>query len=203
MRARTRPCGFSLLETLIAILVLSFGLLGMVGLQAAALQANREARLQSVAYDLVQELAELMRGNKDVGLLATDNPYVGDFSGSPLVPANTAYCLNVAGNGCSGASLADRRTLAQAQMTEWLARVEAELPGARVRVCADAAPYSADGLPQWNCTSAAASDPLFVKIGWTRGSTNRAATGADALVRSDSAASRPGLVFPVIAGSST
>ena len=69
--------GFSLIEVLISIIVLSFGLLGMVGMQSAALQANREARLQSSAAVLARELAEIIRGNKDIGILATGNPYVG------------------------------------------------------------------------------------------------------------------------------
>ena len=56
--------GFTLLEVLVAIVVLSFGVLGMVGLQTAALNAHREARLQSVGVRLASELAELMRGNK-------------------------------------------------------------------------------------------------------------------------------------------
>lgn len=206
MCARIRSRGFSLLESLIAILVLSFGLLGMVGLQAAALQANREARMQSVAYGLVHELAELMRGNKDVGTLIDDNPYLGDFSGSPLAPAQPNDCLNVGddGDSCTSASLDDRRALARAHMTEWLARVDAELPGARVTICFDTAPYTADGLPQWTCTGTAkTSDPVFIKIGWTRGSTNRAAPASEALVRVTDQASRPGLVVPVIAGSTT
>ena len=70
--------GFSLIEVLISIIILSFGLLGMVGLQAAALQANRDARLQSVATTLGRELAEKMRGNKAVAVLLA-NPYLGMY----------------------------------------------------------------------------------------------------------------------------
>jgi type IV pilus assembly protein PilV len=84
-RARTvqathRSQGFSLLEVLISMVILSFGLLGMVGLQAAALQANRQARIQASAGSLARELAEMMRGNKDVGLLTAGNPYLGQYS---------------------------------------------------------------------------------------------------------------------------
>ena len=62
--------GFSLIEVLISIVVLCFGVLGMVGLQAASLQANREARLQSTAVRMAEEMAELMRSNKDTALKA-------------------------------------------------------------------------------------------------------------------------------------
>lgn len=178
----------------------------MVGMQAFALQSNREARLQSVGYGLAQELAEMMRGNKDVALgnmvPPVASPYNVDLS-SPLAPATPAYCLT---SGCTtGTGAVDPVALARAQMTEWLARVDQELPGARVRVCADAAPYDSAGLPRWACAAATGTAPaqLFVKIGWNTASTNRAAPAASAIVRASDAAGRPALVFPVIAGSLT
>ena len=188
--------GFSLIEVLISIIVLSFGLLGMVGMQSAALQANREARLQSSAAVLARDLAEMIRGNKDVGILATGNPYVGSFNTSPLATATPSYCLNVA---TSTTACADRVAIANAEMTEWLGRVSAQLPGARVSVCFDSTPYDGDGLPQWGCNSTGANGVIVVKIGWTRGSTDRSASGNAALDR----ATTPSIVFPVTPGSST
>ena len=187
--------GFSLVEVLISILVLTFGLLGMVGMQASALQANREARLQSSAVTLSRELAEMIRGNKITGVLAVNNPYIGSFS-SPLTPGTASYCLNV---NTSTAVCANAVEIARAQMTEWLARVDAELPGARVDICSDTAPYDASGIPQWRtgaCTVTAGAD-LVIKMGWTRGSTRREQVGAAALDR----ATVPALVLPVTAGS--
>lgn len=83
--------GFSLVEVLVSIVVLSFGLLGMVGMQAAALQSNREARLQSSAVVLVRELAETIRGNKVEGIKPTaSNPYIGSFS-SPMTATTASW----------------------------------------------------------------------------------------------------------------
>ena len=195
---RNKQSGFSLIEVLISIIILSFGLLGMVGLQAAALQSNKEARLQSTAMTQATELAEMMRGNKDVGIITTTaNPYMGDFS-YPLTPNTSSYCLNVA---ISTTPCAGTTTIADAQMTEWLSRVDAELPGAKVKICVDAAPYDASGLPQWDCTNpvSGATAPAVIKIGWTRGSTNRAAIGAAAFDR----ATRPAIVLPITAGSAS
>lgn len=197
--ALARARGFSLLEVLISIIILSFGLLGMVGLQAAALQANREARSQSTAGSLARELAEMMRGNKVVGLLpASANPYIGDFS-SPFTPTTASYCMNVAigTTPCTGATvLATNTAIANAQMTEWLSRVDSELPGARVRVCVDSAPFDSNGLPQWNCTSTGTGATTVIKIGWTRGSTDRSRSGANALDK----ATTPALVLPITPG---
>ena len=67
-------------------------------------------------------------------------------------------------------------------MTDWLARVDAELPGAKVTVCRDIAPYSTSGatsgLPVWPCVAGGAADPIVIKIGWTRPSLKRG-TAAD------------------------
>ncbi len=188
--------GFSLLEVLISVVVLSFGLLGMVGLQAAALQGNRDARLQSTAISLARELAETMRANKDIALLAT-NPYLGAFNTQPLVAAAPSYCLNV---GSAPTACANRTAIANADMTEWLARVSDELPSPRVEVCVDSAPYDANGVPRWICDATGTGATTVIKMGWTRASTNRSLSGADALQRASAANSSPILVFPISAG---
>ena len=188
-----RHSGFSLVEVLISIVVLSFGLLGMVGMQAAALQSNREARLQSSAVLLARDMADMMRGNKTQALLATGNPYLGSFDTSPLTGPTPAYCMNVATGTPACTGLAD---IANTQITEWLTRVDAELPGARVSICSDAAPFDTNGLPQWACTSNT-QGMMVIKIGWTRGATDRQLTGANALER----ATRPSVIVPVTPGS--
>jgi type IV pilus assembly protein PilV len=193
-RARLRPQerGFSLLEVLISIVVLSFGVLGVVGMQAAALQANKEARNQSTAVRLGRELGDMMRGNKDVAIATGGaNPYlVANFTGS----ASTAP------EDCSTGPCSSPTAVAQFQMSDWLSRVEQELPGARVVVCVDSTPYNA-GIPQWACTGTGGL--IVVKIGWTRQSTNRGATGTAALDRATGTNSRPSVVLPLIPGSDT
>jgi len=188
--------GFSLIEVLISMVVLSFGLLGMVGLQATALQANRQARIQATAGSLAHELAEMMRGNKDVGLLATNNPYIGEYSPSSPVPAIPLYCLNV---HTSTTPCSDATAIANAQMTEWLTRVRAELPSAYVKVCVDSAPFDASGTPRFNCAATGAGATTVIKIGWSRPSTDRSATGASAIEQG----TVPSLILPVTPGNST
>ena len=58
-----RAAGFSMVEVLVSIVVLSFGMLGMVGLQASALKFGRDSRQQSTAVGLARELAEMMSAN--------------------------------------------------------------------------------------------------------------------------------------------
>lgn len=186
LQLRRTEQGFTLVEVLISIVILSFGMLGMVGLQAGALQANREAKLQSVGTGLARELAEKMRGNHEISKLTTNNPYLGTFNTDPLVAATPTFCLSVGVTACTTST-----TIAAAEMTEWLARVSAEMPGAQVSVCFDTTPFDANGLPQWTCTNT--GDIAIIKIGWTRGSTNKSQTGAAAFER----ATVPSVVFPV------
>ena len=193
--------GFSLIEVLVSIVVLSFGLLGMVGMQAASLHANREARLQSSGVVLARELADMIRGDKVVGILTgTANPYLVSGSGSTLVAATPSYCLSVSAT----TACADNAEIANAEMTDWLARVNAELPGARVVSCYDSAPFNATtGLPTWNCTApvAGATAPIVIKIGWTKSSTNKSNQGANALEYSTgNSAAAPSVVLQVTAG---
>lgn len=194
--------GFTLVEVLVAIVVFSFGLLGMVGLQAAAMQANREARMQNQATALARELAEMMRGNKEIAVksAAADNPYLGAFTVGSLALATPSYCLAVsnAANGCTTTT-----DIATAQMTDWLARVDAALPDARVSICFDGAPYDSNGMPQWTCNATGADEIIFIKIGWTQGVTNRSLTGASAFQTASQSGARPNLVLPVTSGSST
>lgn len=197
VRAQRRSRGFSLLEVLISMVVLSFGLLGMVGLQAAALQVNHQARIQATAGSLAHELAEMMRGNKDVGLLtAADNPYLGQYSPSDALPISPSYCLNVdpAATPCSSAT-----EIANAQLTEWLTRVRAELPNAYVKICVDSAPFDANGTPRFSCVNTGAGATTVIKIGWSRLSTDRSATGASAIEQG----TVPSLTLPVTPGNST
>ena len=190
--ASLRPRGFTLIEVLVAIVVLSFGVLGVVGMQVAALQSNREARNQSVAVALGRELGDMMRSNKDIALLTAANPYLIDFSGD--VPD---YAVNCYTNTCSTTT-----QVAEFNVAEWLARVQAALPGARVVVCYDAAPYdTTTGRPQWGCTAGTGA-PAVVKIGWTQKKLNSSETTLD-LANNGANSARPIVILPLIAGSTT
>jgi type IV pilus assembly protein PilV len=165
--------GFTLIEVLVAIVVLSFGVLGVVGLQAAAIKSNQEAKYQMIAVQLAREFADMVRGNRAVGSGDTNNPYLAIETKDGMTVATTPnYCLAV------GSTCATGFNVAQAQLTAWLAQVNAALPTARVVVCFDEEPYSSEGLPRWDCSGGTS---MAVKIGWTRTALDKSKTGANAL----------------------
>lgn len=105
---KTHPCslptGFSLLEVMIAAVVLSFGLLGLVAMQATAKFSGYEARQRTIASWLANDLVERVRINQD------------SWSGEAVTLVSATPVLDIPGcanqNGTmSACSRADRRTL--------------------------------------------------------------------------------------------
>lgn len=72
------PCkGFSLLEALVAMVILSFGLLGIAGLQASSLKNNNNAYMRTQANILAYDAIDLMRANRESALNGDYNIAVG------------------------------------------------------------------------------------------------------------------------------
>jgi type IV pilus assembly protein PilV len=79
--------GTTLVETLVALVVLSVGLLGIAALQMASLSSNRGAHLRSQAQVLAYDIADRMRANRNVAL---SDGYLTTFVAAP-----TGATLNV------------------------------------------------------------------------------------------------------------
>lgn len=88
---RARQRGVSLLEVLIAVLILSFGLLGLAGLQMTALRNNQSAHERSVAVMESYSITDAMRVDRINALngnfnLAIDaNPAGTSFAALELI----------------------------------------------------------------------------------------------------------------------
>lgn len=76
--AATRSDGFTLLEVLIALLVLSVGLLGIAGLQLTSLRSNHSAYLRSQATILAYDILDRMRANR--AQAQADNTTADDYN---------------------------------------------------------------------------------------------------------------------------
>jgi type IV pilus assembly protein PilV len=188
MRTRALACastgGFTLLEILIAVVLLALGIMGGVAMQMAALQARHQAGLLSQATQLATAMAERMRANAGQMRLADgDNPYLTlnyDALADPNPPAPAALCH---GGACGG------RQLALADLYEAKMLVRKNLPGGRVVICRDAGLWSGGRL-QWGCGGGAGA-PMVIKVGW-RG------RNPDGTPRTDEAGEyMPGVALPI------
>lgn len=63
--ALRRHAGFSLLEVLVALVILSIGLLGLAALQAFSIKANQSANYRTQATALAYDLIDRMRANRN------------------------------------------------------------------------------------------------------------------------------------------
>lgn len=71
--SRKDQAGVGLLEILIAVLVLSLGLLGMAGLQARSLQQNQSSMMRSHAVALGYSMLDGLRLDRDAAMAGTYN----------------------------------------------------------------------------------------------------------------------------------
>ena len=182
--------GFSLLEVLIAFIILSLGLLGAVGMQAAAMQSNKETRNQTVATTLARELADKMRGNHAIAIKTTaaDNPYL---MSATLNNASTLTFTAPAEN-CFSTACTTPAAVATWDMADWQNRLQNALPDPRFVICFDKTPFDADGKTQWTCSND--GDISVLKLAWT----NKDTKGD--LQLSSAAATVPMVVLPLTAG---
>ncbi|XOV82164.1 MAG: type IV pilus modification protein PilV [bacterium] len=86
--------GFSLIELLVAVLIMGVGVLGVTGLQMVSLQNNRDALLRSEALQMAYDIMDRMRVN-------TTGNYDGvNYGDVPVAPVD---CF---ANTCTAAQMA-------------------------------------------------------------------------------------------------
>jgi type IV pilus assembly protein PilV len=115
--------GVTILEILVAILIISFGLLGTAGLQAIGLKASVSANQRTAATLLAYDVADRMRAN-----------IVGAYHN--YTAGAVATCLSA---GCSTSEMA------QNDMNEWNLAIAAALPSGIGIVCRDSSPDDGSG----------------------------------------------------------
>ncbi|MDU4251170.1 MULTISPECIES: type IV pilus modification protein PilV [unclassified Pseudomonas] len=109
--------GTTLIEILIAVVILAVGLLGMAGLQATSVQTNQGAYYRSQASILANDMADRMRANRDSAIAG--NYTMSDF------PASSSS------NSVTG-------TRAEKDQAEWLNRLASALPSGTGKVALNA-----------------------------------------------------------------
>jgi type IV pilus assembly protein PilV len=82
---RSRPRsqqGFGLIEVLVAVLILAFGMLGLLGLQTRSLALNQSSMYRSQATTLTDDILDRMRTDRANARAGLWNTAIGSASGS-------------------------------------------------------------------------------------------------------------------------
>lgn len=104
--------GISLIESLVAIVVMALGILGILGVQMRTLADTQTTVYRAQAIRLIEDLSERMKTNPNA--LGTINSYVSDFSDEPTP-----------GDCSDGCSQGDQATY---DLALWKQAVKATLP---------------------------------------------------------------------------
>jgi type IV pilus assembly protein PilV len=106
-----------MVEILVTLTIVAFGLLGLLGLQARALTFQKDSFNRKSAAEMVTQLAERMRANH---LGFTAGNYDLNFTAAALDPAVINECAIIA--ACTLAEVATR------DLNQWTAELRRRLP---------------------------------------------------------------------------
>jgi type IV pilus assembly protein PilV len=155
--------GFTLIEVMTSVLVLAIGVIGAAGMQLGALRTAQQSAFQTLALQFASELADKIRATTQEMPSGSLSPFLDleYASATDAVPVPDMLCYS---RNCNS------EALTKFELYEWKTRIRTRLPGARVKICRDAMPWSqaAAGFT-WQCTTpaeGAAAAPLVIKLGW-------------------------------------
>ena len=106
MSRKAGQAGFSLIEVLVTLVILSFGLLGVAGLLVSGVSNAASSEAMSKASQLAADMADRMRANPLVALSATSEYITTYADGPPATPV----------------------TIAQRDKRDWLVALATQLP---------------------------------------------------------------------------
>lgn len=113
---RLHQKGTSLIEVLVAVLILSIGLLGFAGLQTQAMQQSYDSLQRSRASVLAEDLFDRMRANANYA--RSNSGYeIGAGASIPSSP------------GCD-TGICSASNIARYDLNRWLTQLQQTLPGA-------------------------------------------------------------------------
>lgn len=139
--------GFTLMEVLVTVVILSIGLLGVASLQFNSLRGNQNALEASVAVALAMEGADRLRAN---------TPGANSYNLINAAGADPA-CIDTF---CSVAQIA------QTDAFEWISKIEELLPGGEGVICRDSTPADGTSSTAHGCDQAATTKIFAVKVFW-------------------------------------
>lgn len=142
-----RERGAYLLEVLIAIVVLSFGMLGMLGVMLNSMKLTTTSNYRTIASELSDRMADSIKASVPMSVI------YGNASGSAAV----GDCLS--STGCATSDMVATET------SLWGEQLSNALPNGAGIVCQDSHATISGTPADWKCT-AGTTDPFVVKVCW-------------------------------------
>lgn len=124
--SRSGNAGFSMIEVLVAIVILTFGMLGIAALQALALRGSQSSIARNEAVAQSYAILDAMRANRSQALLGAYT--LGAYDAGD--PSGTSWTCGVP---------ADDGTLSSRDLNEWMGRLQST-QGLGPSACAIIAP---------------------------------------------------------------
>jgi type IV pilus assembly protein PilV len=139
LAAGGRTSGFTIVEVLVSLLILSVGLLGSAKLVLSTAHSNDSAYLRSQATQVAYEILDNMRANPTAAVAQNYSTTAGT--------AASAY----AGQDCLNSACPVAANLATYDLYTWKTRLASALPGGQGSVTVSAtAPVMATIIVQWD-----------------------------------------------------
>lgn len=96
MKIPMKQSGFTLLEVLVAMLVLTIGLLGLAGLMASSMRNNLSASQRTQATWMAYDIIDRMRANRTSAIAGTYDTNWGAAACTVAAPTGTVEAQDIA-----------------------------------------------------------------------------------------------------------
>jgi type IV pilus assembly protein PilV len=121
-----RQRGVGMIEVMVALMIFAFGMLGLAGLQTAALRYQKAAWLRANTAALATDIAERVRSNlegaKDPTAYQFTSAYTDAVATPPALPS------------VDPAAIPTRKQIADRDLAEWATAAAEQLPGGAVNL---------------------------------------------------------------------
>ena len=120
-----RVRGVALIEALVAILILSIGVLGMIGMQSAAIRFEQNSWARSAVSSQIADVADRIRANRG----STDTAYVYNVAyATERATVNTSTSTFVVSPDCNSSACLPAQVAAY-DLAQWRQNLNTQIPG--------------------------------------------------------------------------
>jgi type IV pilus assembly protein PilV len=138
----SRAQGFTLMEVMVALVIISIGLLGIAAMQATAIASTHTSQTESLAAIEARSLADAMQANPDYWA-AGHFPATLTVNGTAAAPILSDATLNSQTTNCSTTACIDANGVQMAgyDVKQWAQQLFTQIPGSNATItCQIASP---------------------------------------------------------------